>query len=277
MNKIERKYDRNKKCLVYHGNKIDANYWDKHWNEYTIERVYPKYLSKYDYVISTTKKYIPPNAVILEGGCGVGQQVYKLQKTGYNAVGIDYAKETIDFVKKHKPELKIQYGDVRALDFENDYFDAYWSFGVIEHFYDGYKEVALEMKRVIKDEGYLFLTFPHMSLIRRVKACFNMYSNWETEFENEFYQFALNSKEVITYLQSIGFKLVQTKHLDGAKGFKDEVVFLKPLLQKIYDSSSLPIKIINKIFSIIFSKFASHSILLVLKKEKNVSQNTPKN
>ncbi len=264
---MQKKYDKINKRLVYHGQTADPKYWEKHWNEYTIEKVYPKYISKLDYVVAISKKYLLKGALVLEGGCGVGQQVFKLQQLGFQVTGIDYAAETVEFVNNHKPELNIQLGDVRKLEFLNNHFDAYWSFGVIEHFYGGYEEIALEMRRVLKHNGLLFLTFPHMSLLRKLKARLNLYEKWDNQNFDTFYQFALETKRTIDYFESIGFKLINKKGLDGAKGFKDEVPFLKPIFQKIYDGKSLPLKAINKVFSILFSGFASHSILLVLKKQ----------
>ena len=58
------------------------------------------------------------------------------------------------------------------------------------------------------------------------------------------------------------------KKMNGIKGFKDEISLLKPLLQKIYDNRSLPGLIVNKLISVLLTPFASHSVLLVLKKEK---------
>ena len=52
-------------------------------------------------------------------------------------------------IKLHWPQLDVSYGDVRALEFEDDSFDGYWSLGVIEHFPDGYEDIGQEMTRVI--------------------------------------------------------------------------------------------------------------------------------
>ena len=267
MGRMLRNYDKKNRRLVYHGNPANESFWEKHWNEYTIERVYPRYLSKLDYVVSISKKYLQKGAIVLEGGCGVGQQVSKLQQLGYNVIGIDYAKETVEFVNKHKPDLDIRTGDVRKLQFPDNHFDAYWSFGVIEHFYNGFEAIALEAKRVLKENGLLFLTFPHMSFIRKLKANLILYKKWNEDDKGNFYQFALDTKKTCAYFESIGFKLIRKKGLDGAKGFKDEAGFLKPVLQKIYDGKSLPLKAINMFFSVLFSGFASHSVLLVFKKQ----------
>lgn len=262
-------YDNKNNRLVYTGKASNADYWDSHWDKNNIEKLYRKHISPFDYIINTTKKYLKPGSLILEGGCGTGQQVFKLQNAGYKAIGVDYAEKTIEIVKKTKPELDIRFGDVRKLDFENAFFDGYWSFGVIEHFYCGYEEIINEMQRVLKPGAYLFITFPHMSRLRKIKARKNKYLEWKNN-ENEinnFYQFALDEKKVISDLEKLNFKLIKKQHLSGIKGLKDEMKFLKNTLQKIYDSRSFFGLAGSKIISIIFRRFSSHTILLVLKKQ----------
>ncbi|MCF6366600.1 MAG: class I SAM-dependent methyltransferase [Bacteroidales bacterium] len=262
---MKRCYDKKNNRLVYFGESSNKDFWDKHWNKNTIEKLYPKKVSFFDYVINTSKKYLPKGSLILEGGCGTGQQVFKLQNAGYKVIGIDYAEKTVKTVKNAKPELNISLGDVRKLDFPDNYFDAYWSFGVIEHFYDGYFDIIEEMQRILKPNGLLFITFPHMSKFRKRKAKKNKYPLCEKKPDN-FYQFALDEKKVISDLKKHNFNLVSKKHLDGLKGLKDETVFMKKTLQKIYDNRKLLSLIIAKIISITFGKFSSHSILLILRK-----------
>lgn len=260
-------FDKKNNRLVYFGEASDNKYWDKHWDIYTIEKLYPKTISKFDYVINVSKKYLKPKSLILEGGCGTGQQVFKLNSVGFNTIGVDYAEKTIKTIKKVKPELDVRYGDVRELEFENNYFDAYWSFGVIEHFFNGYDKILSEMQRVIKKNGYLFVSFPHMSFLRKYKAKKGKFPFCENYTQKDFYQFALDEAVVINDLKKIGFTLLEKKHLSGIKGLKDEIKFLKPILQKIYDSRNLFGKIASKMISIMFGNFTSHSILLVLQKK----------
>lgn len=266
---MTRFYDIKNNRLVYTDKASSSEYWDKHWDKNTIEKLYPKKIYPFDYVVKTTKKYLPPESLIFEGGCGTGQQVFKLHNSGFKVIGVDYAEKTVEIVKKAKPELDIRLGDVRKLDFPDNYFDGYWSFGVIEHFYKGYDEITNEMQRIIKPEGYLFITFPHMSKLRKIKAGKKKYPIWEStqnDIDN-FYQFALDEKQVIADLEKFNFKLIKKQHLSGIKGLKDEIKNLKKPLQKIYDSRNFFGLAMSKIISVIFSRFSSHSILLILQKQ----------
>lgn len=211
----------------------------------------------------------PEEGIILEGGCGRGKNVASLVNNGYRVIGIDYAEKTVSILNQCVPVLDIRLGDVRKLPFDDNYFIGYWSLGVIEHFWEGYESIALEMSRVLKDNGYLFLTFPYMSPLRRIKGKLRLYDLWQkTVPSNNFYQFALNSRLVIGDFQKLGFKLVRTLPWDGIKGTKDEIVIIKPLLQKLYDykGNNIFIKFIRMSISMIMSPIAGHNVLLILKK-----------
>jgi SAM-dependent methyltransferase len=260
-------YDSENKRIVHLGQKSDSNYWDGHWEQGELERQIK--VKDHHFVINNTKKYLPLGSKILEGGSGRGDKVYSLQHHGYDATGVDYAKETVKKIKEIVPELNITLGDVRKLDFANDHFDGYWSLGVIEHFFNGYQEIATEMYRVLKKDGYLFMTVPSMSPLRRLKSTIKQYPPFASsqEAEDQFYQFLLPHEGIIKDFEEIGFKLVQHHPYDGVKGLKDEVSFLGPLLQKCYESRSPIIKVFRKLIDITFRKFSNHMSFYVFQKK----------
>ncbi|MDP1833398.1 MAG: methyltransferase domain-containing protein [Candidatus Moranbacteria bacterium] len=262
-------FDKKNNCLVFINTEASADFWDAHWeSDHLLTEI--KNGKNDRFISKITKNFIPipKNKRILEGGCGKGQFVYSLQLNGYDAYGIDYARKTIEKINKIMPRLKVSYGNVEKLDFPDNFFDGYWSLGVIEHFFDSYAKIASEMRRVIKPGGYLFLTFPYMSPLRKFKAKHGKYPKFqENNFNKEtFYQFALDHKKVIEKFELSGFSLVSKKPFDGIKGLKDEVNFMKNPLQKIYDSRNIFCKIISFSISKFFYSFSSHSILLVFKK-----------
>ena len=184
---------------------------------------------------------MPPRSRILEGGCGRGQIVNVLKHQGYNPVGVDFAEKTVWKVNEAVPELDIRLGDVRNLPFEDNEFDGYISAGVIEHFWEGFDSILAEMGRVIKPGGLLFISFPYMSPIRKLKARMGFYQHhFSNELEKKldsFYQFALDIDNVLNELKKVGFVPMQLKSYEwclphyGIKGFKDELTWFKPILQ----------------------------------------------
>ncbi len=137
---------------------------------------------------------------------------------------------------------------------------------MIEHFYYGYEDILAEMKRVIKKDGYLFLTFPYMSILRKLKVKFNKYKKFKDTTEpDNFYQFALDYKKVLSDLEKIGFELKNKKFLNGKKGLKDEIIVLEPWIRKINQGRGFIYKFLRKILSVTLDFWAAHSVLLILK------------
>lgn len=98
---------------------------------------------------------------------------------------------------------------MRDLPFHDNTFVGYWSVGVIEHFWEGYGVILKEMRRVLKPGDYLFLSFPYMSPLRRLKSKIGLYSEFNGKGKEDFFQFALNEKLVMTDFKTIGFKLLE--------------------------------------------------------------------
>jgi len=210
--------------------------------------------------------------MILEGGCGNALQVAALVNNGYQCIGVDYAPRTVRIINEAIPELSVRLGDVRHLDFEDARFAGYLSLGVIEHFWEGYEAMGLEMARVIKPLGYLFLAFPYMSPLRKLKSHFGLYPMWQPrQNPPNFYQFALDHKLVTQGFLKWGFNLIEAIPMLGLRATKDEIKVLKPFLQKLYDyrGSSILIRALKLSLSKIFTQFSGHICLLVLRKRNS--------
>ncbi len=265
-------YDKENRRLVYIGASATPDFWAGHWEtEHLRESIERGKNNKF--VLKTLRKYIPDKkGRILEGGCGRGQVVYCIHVHGYESVGIDFAKETIEKAKEAIPELDVRVGNVRNLQFPDNHFTGYWSLGVIEHGWDGYRDILKEMQRVLINGGYVFLTFPYMSPLRRLKAKLGLYEefNRDREGKENFYQFALNPETVIRDFEAMGFELLEKKPRSGVKGFKDEVRIFKPLLQKLYDyqGKNLVIRGVSFVLNKLLAPFAGHSLFLVLRSKK---------
>lgn len=267
-----RYYDPIHNRLIYLSQRATAEYWDEHWDSGTPNASLPRLLqsSRSTYVSRITSRYLQPDdGPILEGGCGTGQHVAALTHAGYTCIGVDYAQKTVEAIHRAAPELDVRLGDITALDFDDATFAGYWSVGVIEHFWDGYEACVAEMARVLRPGGYLFVTFPHLSPLRRWKAARRAYPRWGADHSNErFYQFALDHRRVQDTFTARGFEPVNTLPLDGLKGFKDEVERFKRPLQQLYNyrGKSVPIRGARLVLTRALAPLAGHSMLLVLRR-----------
>lgn len=266
---VPKYYDKNHNRLVYCEQRATPKFWDQHWD---VENFQSKVKNSRNnpFILNNTKIFLK-HGKLLEGGCGMGGNVYCLHHNGYDAFGVDFAKGTVEKINRFFPELKITEGDVRSLPFEDDFFDGYWSLGVIEHFYVGYEDILKEMKRVVKKGGYVFLTFPYMSPLRKFKAKLDLY---DKKYENDnrdtknFYQFALDATAVRDDFEKHGFILKYAKAFDGLKGFKDEVLIFKPILQKLYDYNGRSFLVHRSRFLLtnLLANFSAHMILIIFQR-----------
>jgi len=268
-----RYYNSNKKALVYIQSSATPEMWDNHWNIGDGEKTKLTLSSSIDNFVSlVTQRYLSPQSgLILEGGCGTGQYVASLTSLGYQALGIDFAPQTVETLNKVAPHLDIRLGDVRSLPLPDNSVSGYWSLGVIEHFYSGYDKISHEMARVIKPGGYLFITHPYMSTLRKVKVWLRLYSYESHSSEpSDFYQFALNHDETINHFSQLGFSLCHFSPQAGLKGFKDEIpLFFKLPLQMLYDyqGKSLLVHGFRFALNTLLTPLCGHSCLIVFKME----------
>jgi len=259
-------YDKKNKRLIVLGQRPDPEYWDRHWHIYNLNEKIKSVIGN-RLVKKFTLKFLTPGSRILEGGCGIGQNVYALKAWGYATYGVDFAPKTIARLKNEFPDLNLFVQDVRELDFPDNFFDGYWSLGVIEHFWEGYREMLNEAERVIKPKGYLFLTFPYTSPLRKLKIELGLYKTFEEINADNFYQFILNEENVKADVEKHGFELILKYPYDATKGIKDEILLLKPYLQRIYNGQKFFMKGIRVLVSLLFSKVGAHSIFLLFQKK----------
>jgi len=221
------------------------------------------------FILDVTRRFLA-NGRILEGGCGLGDKVYCLHSNGFSAFGVDFAEETVRRINECFPELDVRVGDVRRLEFSDGFFDGYWSIGVIEHFREGYGSVLNEMRRVVKPGGYVFLAFPYMSPLRRLKARLGLYPEYLGNNDiGGFYQYILDEGKVRGDFEKAGFTLKYRRPYDGIKGLKDEVSFFKPFLQHIYDYNGA-LFLVNRfrsLLSTLLSFFSAHMLFMVFRKD----------
>ncbi|MBI5370023.1 methyltransferase domain-containing protein [Candidatus Uhrbacteria bacterium] len=264
-------YDPTNKRLALFQREATPESWDEQWNQKDLKKNISSGKTHH-FIERFTKKYLSSGGRILEGGCGTGQVVFAMRSWGYDACGVDYAQQAIATTNALVPSLQVSAQDVRATTFPNAFFDGYWSLGVIEHFWDGFAPITKEAHRVLKPAGTLFLTFPWMSPLRRMKAHFGLYPRFDSSTDpTTFYEFMLDKERVVRELETQGFACAESYPYDALKGIKDEIAFLHLPLQKLYNSRSASARAIRYLFTIFFSRLCGHMLLLVCKKSSSVS------
>lgn len=260
-------YDPVSDCLLYIDREADEEFWDEKW-EKLAKATYAN-PPRHGMTINITRRYLPSGSRLLEGGCGLGDVVYALNKAGYNVDGIDYAPKVVDAINKNWPHLNVTLGDVRHISSTDDFYDGYWSFGVIEHFSDGYESIAKEMQRVIRPSGYLFLSFPSFNQFRRTRAVAGKYDRYTTAPTKmpEFYQFALDPSKVQADFEAQGFELVECRGIGALQTFAEDTN-LGASVQRLLNY--LPSRVgtaVSMAIDLLVGRYAGHSSLLILRKK----------
>jgi SAM-dependent methyltransferase len=256
--------------LVFLKEQATPAFWDRKWQtEDWRKKITSSRNSRFCSRI--LKRYLPDkNCRILEGGCGYGHIVDAMDHWGYRSIGVDFAAETVAKIKEVMPNLDVRCGDVRALNFEDNYFDGYWSLGVIEHFWEGYDDILREMWRVLRPGGYAFVSFPCISWLGRIKIFFSGYEKFTASGKlNDFYQFGLDISNVRKNFEAAGFECVRIWRKCGWLGLKQILpIFERPYsrMMELSTRSRIIKLIIWGMDDLLVAPLCGHGVLLVLRK-----------
>ncbi|MFW9972888.1 MAG: class I SAM-dependent methyltransferase, partial [Candidatus Odinarchaeota archaeon] len=290
--------------LFYFDNNPRCTLWDNMWTTRTIEEEIAAT------EIETAPRvmflhYIPKNGKIIDGGCGFGKWVIFLNKHGYDIIGVDNNQLSIQKLKEYDNSLNVEYGDILKLNYPDNFFDAYISMGVVEHFEEGPLKALNEAYRVLKPNGLIFLSTPTVNIIRKIiiqpiqniinkfqgiikKVIFyHLGINDKNEIfvldrsgrgnKKKYYHFAeyrFSIKELHNFLKKSNFQVVQTVPHDF-HGSKDHAIGLAvdfPFLKAPY-STNFKLNPFGKLLSQILEKISPWiscaSVLCVGKALKN--------
>jgi len=207
--------------------------WGENWKDIEIETIlgifkYPR-VKKF---LNIFTSYLPENGRILEAGCGLGPWVIKLGTLGYKMAGIDYQQACIDKIKAYDNGQEVYTADVRNIPFEDNSFEAYLSWGVIEHFAEGPDKALEEAHRVLKDEGRLVLTVPYKNIFRRMTGPFDLIKR------NPFIRGILNKPPRAYYYQKF-FRVRELEEAISRSGFFIEKIIPVDQIFSLVEFSSL--------------------------------------
>ena len=192
-----------------------ADFWEGEWDDGGFDEALR--FCDVDPLRPLFERYAPQGAWLLEGGCGRGQYVAYLSERGVRAVGLDFEPRALERLRARRPGLMLCAGDVAALPFADETFDAYYSGGVVEHFEAGPERALRECRRVLKPTGTLLISVPYHSPLRTAVAPFRkgaVRRVARTEVDRaetagmEFWQYAFTTREFERLLREAGLRVV---------------------------------------------------------------------
>jgi ubiquinone/menaquinone biosynthesis C-methylase UbiE len=106
---------------------------------------------------------LPPRPHCLEIGCGQGALARLLvERYGAQVVASDYDPAQVALAQERLADLgervELRVVDARDIPFDDAAFDAVFSFGVLHHIPNGWREALAEIARVLKPGGWFVFT-----------------------------------------------------------------------------------------------------------------------
>lgn len=211
-----------------------SDFWEENWEASDFERSVR--FCVVDPLRPLFEKYSRPGALMLEGGCGMGNYVTYYASRGWRVVGLDFAQETLKKLRLRQPDLNLCGGDVSRLPFADETFDIYYSGGVVEHFEGGAEASLREARRVLKKDGFLLISVPYQSPLRQILFPFkrDIWRKVEKSAVDKnslngkrFFQYAYRQKEFKKMLSDAGLRVVETQGYAVLWGLYD-IPFLNP-------------------------------------------------
>jgi SAM-dependent methyltransferase len=249
-------------------------FWTQQWEQSRVQTGQWNSVEKREeyWIMRPYLHRLQPGSHVLDGGCGLGEWTVFLTSLGFHTVGLDISRQTIAKLATLFPDLEFRCGDICKLDYPDDYFDAYFSWGVFEHFEQGLGVGITEAHRVLKPGGILFFSVPFQNwrhIFRDSRAVYKWDENCKRidgySDPMRFYQWRLTRPELWREISMRAFKVYHIHSIHKGDGLS-RMLQLDLKLERGTLAYRLLLRLFKKIMP---ASWVAHMILAVAKKEPN--------
>jgi len=113
---------------------------------------------------------MPKKGIILDLGCGPGQDIFYLKKKGYHPIGLDGVWAFLKWARRKDPQVKLIYGDLRYLPIKKNRLDVIWAAASLIHVSKpDFRKALKGIGSLMNSGGILGATFAHGNVSGRLK------------------------------------------------------------------------------------------------------------
>jgi ubiquinone/menaquinone biosynthesis C-methylase UbiE len=209
---------------------------------------------------------LPKGARVLDGGCGLGDWTLYFARQGFSVAGLDLSRQTVEQLQVRFPEAEFIDGDIRHTRLANASCDAYFSWGVFEHFESGLQDCVREAFRIVKPGGLLFVSVPLDNLRHSILG--SLARPRPARDKLRFYQWRLTCAELARELEIGGFEVLDVQHINKRQG----------VLRSLHHEFGLPYEwLLTKGLSVLLApllpgSLIAHMVIAVARKPRDGTQ-----
>lgn len=238
------------------------NYWTEVWDKVggpngKFDNIWRQEHFK---IMNPYLKQLKKNSITLDAGCGLGDWVFALESIGFKTIGIDVSKKVINRLNELFPNYGFLNHDIRKTDFENNKFDAFFSWGVFEHFESGPGSCIDEAFRILKPGGFLFITVPMDNIRHSIAGTFKPKLNQPNN--RRFYQFRFTRQEIVLELITRNFNVLKIRPIHKRQGILRFICSITKLPHNIFLTRGLA----AVIAPFVPKSWFAHMVMVVAKK-----------
>ena len=143
---------------------------------------------------------VKDKGLVCDIGCGPGHVARYLFERGVSVCGIDLSQGMIEQARTLNPEINFHQGNMMSLDVADESFIGIIAFYSIIHIpREEVVDALIELKRVLKPDGLLFMAFHIGDEVLHVEEL------WEEKINADFVCF--QTEEMKNYLTKAGFEI----------------------------------------------------------------------